>query len=79
MGGKQYYSLLDKVFNEKYYEPNPLHEEIFKLNPHHIITTNYDCLLEDEMVKQNKKYHIIISLIIGDMKQVKDIVINTHI
>lgn len=58
-GGKQYYSLLDKVFNEKYYEPNPLHEEIFKLNPHHIITTNYDCLLEDEMVKQNKKYHIV--------------------
>jgi len=41
-GEKQCYDLLNSIFLSKNYEPNPLHEKIFELEPNHIITTNYD-------------------------------------
>lgn len=45
-GESKYYKFIqDKLQSDK--GPNPIDEEIYKILPHHIITTNYDHLLED--------------------------------
>lgn len=58
-GEKQYYSLITSVFEKKESYPNLIHELIFELNPQHIITTNYDNLLEKQMINSNKKFHVV--------------------
>lgn len=40
-------------------QPNDIHKLIFKLNPKHIITTNYDRLLEDTVVEQRMLFDVI--------------------
>ncbi|MBL4934115.1 SIR2 family protein [Clostridium paridis] len=40
-------------------QPNDIHELIFKLNPKHIITTNYDRLLEDTIIEQRMLFDVI--------------------
>lgn len=40
-------------------QPNEIHELIFKLNPKHIITTNYDKLLEHTIIEQRLLFDII--------------------
>lgn len=56
---KQYDEILESVFDvEK--EPNPIHYKILTMNPVHLITTNYDNLLE-KTCKQRGKYYSIIS------------------
>ena len=40
-------------------QPNDIHELIFKLNPKHIITTNYDRLLEYTVVEQRMLFDVI--------------------
>ncbi|ELC8392176.1 SIR2 family protein [Clostridium perfringens] len=40
-------------------QPNEIHELIFKLNPKHIITTNYDKLLEHTIIEQRMLFDII--------------------
>nr|WP_312983862.1 SIR2 family protein [Clostridioides sp.] len=40
-------------------QPNDIHELIFKLNPKHIITTNYDRLLEDTVIEQRMLFDVI--------------------
>ncbi|MFR2528680.1 MAG: SIR2 family protein [Clostridium paraputrificum] len=40
-------------------QPNDIHELIFKLNPKHIITTNYDRLLEDTIIEQRMVFDVI--------------------
>jgi NAD-dependent SIR2 family protein deacetylase len=45
-GKTKYYKFIqEKLKSDK--GPNPIDEEIFRILPHHIITTNYDHLLED--------------------------------
>lgn len=58
-GQKEY---MDKVKDILLYNkavPNPLHKSILALNPCHIITTNYDDLIEQELSKEFLQYHII--------------------
>ena len=58
-GHKEY---MDKVKDILLYDkavPNPLHKSILALNPCHIITTNYDDLIEQELSKDFLQYHII--------------------
>lgn len=45
-GEDAYYSFLYKKFNQ-YYKPNEIDDLIVDLNPEHIITTNYDHLIEN--------------------------------
>ena len=58
-GHKEY---MDKVKDILLYNKavsNPLHKSILALNPCHIITTNYDDLIEQELSKEFLQYHII--------------------
>lgn len=58
-GHKEY---MDKIKNVLLYNkavPNPLHKSIIALNPCHIITTNYDDLVEQELANEFKQYDII--------------------
>ena len=58
-GHKEY---MDKVKDILLYNkavPNPLHKSILALNPCHIITTNYDDLIEQELSKDFLQYHIV--------------------
>lgn len=58
-GHKEY---MDKIKNVLLYNkavPNPLHKSIIALNPCHIITTNYDDLIEQELANEFKQYDII--------------------
>jgi|GEM_PF-2114675 len=57
-GFKDYFDIINNVFN-KHYEPNKIHELIFRLSPQHIITTNYDNLIEQEMDKQGLLYDVV--------------------
>ncbi len=50
-GSKEYYDVLTNLFNEKA-KPNPIHEILFELNPAHIITTNFDDLLEQTVLEK---------------------------
>lgn len=62
-GHKEYYDTIDELFKKtKQAKPNPIHKLIFNLKPEHIITTNFDDLLEKyskdegewDVVKENK-------------------------
>lgn len=58
-GHKEY---MDKVKDILLYNkavPNSLHKSILALNPCHIITTNYDDLIEQELSKDFLQYHIV--------------------
>ena len=58
-GEKEY---MDKVKNVLKYNkviPNIIHKDILTLTPCHIITTNYDNLLEQEIENEFKQYAII--------------------
>ncbi len=43
----EYLEFLQNALHLKEARPNPINEEIFRIMPHHIITTNFDSLLED--------------------------------
>lgn len=58
-GEKEY---LDKVKNVLEYEkvsPNKIHKEILELNPCHIVTTNYDDLIELSALAYNHQYYVV--------------------
>ena len=58
-GYKEY---MDKVKDILLYNkttPNPLHKRILSLNPSHIVTTNYDDLIEQEIQNEYIQYTII--------------------
>ena len=44
---------------KKKYKVNPIHKEIFKLKPTHIITTNYDNLLEEAAIEAGQFFHTV--------------------
>ena len=56
---KQYYKFLKEKFCSDEYETNIIDEIIVKLQPEHIITTNYDHLLENVNDPRVSKYAII--------------------
>ena len=55
---KNYYRLIKNTLkNDK--DSNPIDDEIFKILPHHIITTNYDALLEKSENLNSKLYTVV--------------------
>lgn len=56
-GEKEYFEILTKIFQSKKYKPTVIHDEILKLNPMHLITTNYDDLLEQAALINGHFYH----------------------
>ncbi|MDU0813614.1 SIR2 family protein [Bacillus siamensis] len=58
-GEKEYFEKMNEVFLKKKYKPNPIHKEIFKLKPTHIITTNYDTLLEEAAIEEGQFFHTV--------------------
>lgn len=54
----KYEAIIKKSLNTSA-EPNPIDEIIFRLNPHHIITTNYDHLLENTEEPNRRLYSVI--------------------
>lgn len=55
---KKYYDLIKNTLkNDK--DSNPIDDEIFKILPHHIITTNYDALLEKSDNLNSKLYTVV--------------------
>lgn len=59
-GQQKYFQKIDEIFL-KYQnaKPNAIHEEIQRINPKHIITTNYDSLIEKQVNQGINKYQII--------------------
>ncbi len=55
----EYYQFLKNALHLKDAKPNPIDEEIFKIMPHHIITTNFDTLLEDTTASNRGLYDVI--------------------
>ncbi len=58
-GHKEYYDKITGIFNKGTYSPNPIHNVLFKLNPMHIITTNFDPLIEDTVEKYRLFYSVV--------------------
>lgn len=60
VGQYKYYQKLNNIFqNYINASTNEIHDQIFRLNPRHLITTNYDSLLETKMNSGVSKYEII--------------------
>lgn len=55
----EYYQFLENALRLKEARPNPIDEEIFKIMPHHLITTNFDTLLEDTQASNRGLYDVI--------------------
>lgn len=58
-GHKEYMDKVKEVLLYNRAVPNPLHKSILSLNPCHIITTNYDDLIEQELSNEFLQFHII--------------------
>lgn len=58
--GQDKYQKLIKENLDVSAQPNPINDMIMKIAPHHIITTNYDHLIE-ETVDINRKYYTVIT------------------
>ena len=59
-GKNQYTKKIEEVFSSKgTSKPNGLHTLIEKIAPKHIITTNYDSLLEDQFESGLLKYNVV--------------------
>lgn len=56
---RKYFEILKKTISEKSYDA-PLSNAIFDINPAHIITTNYDKLLESSSNEYRNQYDIVI-------------------
>ena len=57
-GNKEYYDIIKNTFDMEL-EPNYIHNKILRLNPTHIITTNYDSLIEKSVIKHGLFYDVI--------------------
>lgn len=57
-GEEKYKEKVKESFKEDH-TPNKIHDLIFALHPNHILTTNYDNLLEQEAVKVGRNFSVI--------------------
>ncbi|WP_026888852.1 SIR2 family protein [Clostridium beijerinckii] len=55
---KDYYDVIFNKFNIKV-KPNSIHDLVFELNPYHVVTTNYDELLEDAADSKGMFYDVV--------------------
>lgn len=61
-GKQEYLKKINTIFNKnKAIKTNEIHERIKEIHPKHVITTNYDTLLEDSLNAGISKYNIIAS------------------
>lgn len=58
-GDKEYMDKVKEILKYNNVIPNSIHKAILSLNPCHIITTNYDNLLEQEISNEYKQFTII--------------------
>ncbi|HFK5587012.1 TPA: SIR2 family protein [Elizabethkingia anophelis] len=56
---KEYVEKIRNSLGYKKFRYNEIHEELFELNPEHILTTNFEDLLEQVIVKNSLPYSII--------------------
>jgi NAD-dependent SIR2 family protein deacetylase len=56
---KEYNDLINDIFNINNAKPKSLHSKILDLKPYHIITTNYDCLIEQAAAEKGMFYDIV--------------------
>lgn len=56
---KEYIEKIRKVLGHKKLKHNEIHEEIFELNPEHILTTNFEDLLEQVINKNSLPFSIV--------------------
>lgn len=58
-GEKEYLERVKEILRIDKVAPSPIHDALIKLNPCHIITTNYDNLLEQAVLHNNEHFHIV--------------------
>lgn len=58
-GEKEYMDKVKEILKYNKVAPNAIHKSILDLKPCHIITTNYDNLIEQEIEKESKQFDII--------------------
>ena len=58
-GHLEYMERVKSILKEGITSPNSIHTAILDLNPVHIITTNYDDLIEQEIKNQYKQYSVV--------------------
>lgn len=58
-GEKEYLEMVMSTLCHNKVIPNPIHKELLDLNPIHIITTNYDDLIEQEIRNEYKQFTIV--------------------
>lgn len=56
---KEYVEKLREVLKHKKLHHNDLHEQVFKLDPEHVLTTNFDDLLEQVIEKKAHPYSVV--------------------
>lgn len=56
---KEYIDKVRSVLKHKKVKYNEIHEWVFKLNPEHILTTNYDDLLEQVIKKESLPFSVV--------------------
>ncbi len=58
-GDVEYLKEIKKILKHEQTSCNQIHDSIMQLNPCHIITTNYDDLLEQSALRNNKQYYVV--------------------
>lgn len=58
-GEVEYMSQVKKILKYGQISCNQIHKAIMELNPCHIVTTNYDDLLEQSALQNNKQYYVV--------------------
>lgn len=58
-GKKEYLEMVKNTLCHNKVIPNPIHKELLALNPIHIITTNYDDLIEQEIRNEYKQFTVV--------------------
>ncbi|MCM1140079.1 MAG: SIR2 family protein [Bacteroides sp.] len=58
-GKKEYMEMVKNTLCHNKVIPNPIHKELLALNPVHIITTNYDDLIEQEIRNEYKQFAVV--------------------
>ena len=58
-GEKEYLEMVMRTLSHNKVIPNPIHKELLVLNPVHIITTNYDDLIEQEIRNEYKQFAVV--------------------
>lgn len=58
-GDKEYMDKVKEILKYNKVTPNAIHKSILDLKPCHIITTNYDNLIEQEIEKESKQFDIV--------------------